>query len=245
MGTARTTTWYCAGPSTSPGCSVSGTIAVVAGRLAGRIVIARAPARARSRLRGLRPSRGRARRRLACGAPRPARALTAAARRRGRQVALIGGHGGDRQTRIRAGRRRPTPASGALPHALRRARAGAVHAGRPPRGVGGPEDPIGLPGRVPVHARDPLDDVPGAAVDDAPVRRLRHQRGDQRALPLPARPRPDGALDGVRHALPDGPRLRPPPLARRGRPRGRGRGHARGHAARCSRGSTSARSRCR
>ena len=53
-------------------------------------------------------------------------------------------------------------------------------------------------------------DVPRPAVDDAPVRRLRDRRGDQRALPLPARPRPDRAVDGVRHAVADGPRLRSP-----------------------------------
>ena len=52
--------------------------------------------------------------------------------------------------------------------------------------------------------------VPRAAVDDAPVRGLRHGGGDQRALPLPARARPDRAVDGVRHAVADGPRLRPP-----------------------------------
>ena len=56
-----------------------------------------------------------------------------------------------------------------------------------------PERDIGYPGRVPVHARRLPVDVPRAAVDDAPVRRLRHRRGDQRALPLPARPRPDRA----------------------------------------------------
>ena len=67
-------------------------------------------------------------------------------------------------------------------------------------------------------------------MDDAPVRGLRHRRGDQRALPLPARPRPDRALDGVRHAVADGPRLRPPALARRGRARGRRGRHARRHA---------------
>ena len=71
-----------------------------------------------------------------------------------------------------------------------------------------------LPGRVPVHARRLPVDVPRPAVDDAPVRRLRHGRGDQRALPLPARPRPDGPVDRVRHAVADGPRLRPPALAR-------------------------------
>ena len=71
------------------------------------------------------------------------------------------------------------------------------------------EERVGYPGRLPVHPRALSLDVPGAAVDDAPVRRLRHGRGDQRALPLPARPRPDRALDGLRHADPDGLRLRP------------------------------------
>ena len=58
---------------------------------------------------------------------------------------------------------------------------------------------------------------------------IRHRRGDERALPLPARPRPDRALDRVRHADADGPRLRRPPLAGRGRPRGRRDRHARRH----------------
>ena len=48
-------------------------------------------------------------------------------------------------------------------------------------------------------------------------------------LPLPARARADRALDGVRHALADGPRLRPPAVAGRGRARGRGDRHAPGH----------------
>ena len=51
---------------------------------------------------------------------------------------------------------------------------------------------------------------------------LRDGGGDERALPLPARPRPDRAVDGVRHAVADGPRLRPPEVAGRGRARGRG-----------------------
>ena len=46
--------------------------------------------------------------------------------------------------------------------------------------------------------------------------------GDERPLPLPARARPDRALDGVRHADADGLRLGPRALARRGRAR-RGR----------------------
>ena len=60
---------------------------------------------------------------------------------------------------------------------------------------------------------------------------LRHRRGDERAVPLPPRARPDGALDGVRHADADGPRLRQPALGRRGRARGRRRRLARGHGA--------------
>ena len=69
----------------------------------------------------------------------------------------------------------------------------------------------------------------GQALDDAPVRRLRHRRGDERALPLPARARADRALDRVRHADADGLRLGPPAIARRGRPRGRRDRLARGH----------------
>ena len=67
---------------------------------------------------------------------------------------------------------------------------------------------IGLPGGYPFTRGDLPLDVSRAAVDDAPVRRLRQRRGDQRALSLPARPRPDRALDRVRHAVADGPRLR-------------------------------------
>ena len=102
-----------------------------------------------------------------------------------------------------------------------------------------------LPRRVPVHPRRLPVDVPRAAVDDAPVRRLRHRRGDQRALPLPARPRPDRALDRLRHADPDGPRLRPRPLARRGRRARAWRSTRSTTWRRCSRASRSARSRPR
>src|SRR5438067_643720 len=98
----------------------------------------------------------------------------------------------------------------------RRADRAAVH----PRGSAGRRADR-LPGRVPVHARRVPVDVPRPPLDDAPVRRLRHGRGDERALPLPARPRPDGAEHGVRHAQPDGPRLGPSALARRGGARGR------------------------
>ena len=93
------------------------------------------------------------------------------------------------------------------------------------------EEPDRPPRRVPVHPRALPVDVPGAALDDAPVRRLRHGRGDQRALPLPARPRPDRPLDRLRHADPDGLRLRPRPQPRRGRARGRRRRHPRRHGA--------------
>ena len=57
------------------------------------------------------------------------------------------------------------------------------------------------------------------ALDDAPVRGLRQRRGDERALPLPARSGPDRALDCVRHADADGLRLGPPAVGGRGRSR--------------------------
>ena len=61
--------------------------------------------------------------------------------------------------------------------------------------------------RVPVHPRRPADDVPQPVLDDAPVRRLRDRRGDEPALPLPARAGPDRAVGRVRPADPDGLRL--------------------------------------
>ena len=67
---------------------------------------------------------------------------------------------------------------------------------------------------------------------------LRHRRGDQRALPLPARPRPDGPLDRLRHADPDGARLRRRPLPRRGRGGGGGDRHPRRHGDAVRAGST-------
>ena len=112
----------------------------------------------------------------------------------------------------------------ALHHDLRRAGRAALHRAGPAR-----PGEHRLPGRVPLHARGIPVDVPRAALDDAPVRGLRHRRGDQRALPLPARPRADRALHGLRHAVADGPRLRPPAQRGRGRPRGRGHRHARRH----------------
>ena len=83
--------------------------------------------------------------------------------------------------------------------------------------------------RLSLHARRLPVDVPRPAVDDAPVRGLRHRRGDQRALPLPARPRPGRPQHRLRHAEPHGLRLRPRAQPRRGRSRGRRRRHRRRH----------------
>ena len=55
-------------------------------------------------------------------------------------------------------------------------------------------------------------------------------RGDERALPLPARARPDGPLGRLRPADADRLRLRRPARARRGRPHGRRDRLARRHA---------------
>ena len=101
---------------------------------------------------------------------------------------------------------------------------------------------LGLPGRVPVHARRPADDVPRPVLDDAPVRRLRHRRGDERALPLPARAGPDRACRSPSTCR---PRWATTPTTRR--PRARSAGSA-SRSARsptwrcCSTGSRSARS---
>ena len=148
----------------------------------------------------------------------------------GRSRLADGGRAGV-QARVRAARRR------VLDH-LRPADRAALHGRR--IAPADPEETSRQPRRVPVHPRALPVDVPGAALDDAPVRRLRHRRGDQRALPLPARPRPDRALDRLRHADPDGLRLRPRAQPRRGRPRGRRRRHARRHGAALRRASRSA-----
>ena len=73
---------------------------------------------------------------------------------------------------------------------------------------------LGYPGELPVHARHPPDHVPGPALDHAPVRGLRHRRGDQRALPLPPGAGPDGALGRLRPPHADGLRLRRTPWPR-------------------------------
>ena len=59
--------------------------------------------------------------------------------------------------------------------------------------VGDNGDDIPLPGEFPYTARDPADDVSRAAVDDAPVCGPGGRRGEQPALPLPARPGSDRA----------------------------------------------------
>ena len=53
-------------------------------------------------------------------------------------------------------------------------------------------------------------------MDDAPVRRDGHRRGDEPALPVPARARTDRAVRGVRPPHADGVGLGPPTCRRRG-----------------------------
>ena len=95
-----------------------------------------------------------------------------------------------------------------------RAEAGVYAAGS------GRVEPGGATGdtrRVSVHARHPSHDVPGPALDDAAVRRVRHGRGHEPALQVPARARADGAVGRVRLPHADGLRLRSPTLGGRGR----------------------------
>ncbi len=72
--------------------------------------------------------------------------------------------------------------------------------------------------RAAVHPRPLSGHVPRAAVDDQAVRRLCLGGGDERALPLPARPRPDRTLRGVRPSDAARARLRRRAGGRRGRP---------------------------
>src|SRR5712692_7314929 len=94
-----------------------------------------------------------------------------------------------------------------------------------------------LPRRFSLHPRRAAHDVPRAALDDAPVRRLRRRRGIQPPLPLPLRQRPDRPLGRLRPAHPDGPRRRPRTRPRRGRPRRRFDRLARRHGDAASRAS--------
>ena len=171
------------------------------------------------RPRGARRRRaGAAHRAAAHAAPRGRRLLTAPnARRSGHQIrgspSICHGH-----AREDLAHQPPTTyeewealrlprARRAVHHGQRRARRAALHRGRP---AGFAPRSTRPPGQYPVHARRPRVDVPQPAVDHAPVRRLRHRRGDQRALPLPARPGPDRPQHRVRPADAHGPRHRRP-----------------------------------
>ena len=57
------------------------------------------------------------------------------------------------------------------------------------------ERDLGWPGEYPYTRGVQPTGLSRQALDDAPVRRLRHGEADQRALPLPARPRADRPLD--------------------------------------------------
>ena len=81
---------------------------------------------------------------------------------------------------------------------------------------------LGVARRVPVHARALPDRLPRPDLDHPPVRRLRQRPADQRALQDDPRPRWRRPLGRLRHADADGPRLRRPEGARRGRPLRRG-----------------------
>ena len=85
-------------------------------------------------------------------------------------------------------------------------------------------------GRVPVHPRRPAHHVPRPLLDHAPVRRLRHRRRHQRALPLPARAGPDRASRWPSTCPPRWAttRTRPRPSARSAGSASRSRQH-RGH----------------
>ena len=108
-----------------------------------------------------------------------------------------------------------------LHHAVRaRGRSGLRAAGRR-GGAGAGADR--LAGGVPVHPGHPRHRLPRQAVDDPPVLRLRQRAADQRAVQDAAGGRGRGPFRGLRHADPDGPRLRRPALA------GRGRALRRGH----------------
>ena len=99
-----------------------------------------------------------------------------------------------------------------------------------------------LPRRVPVHARRAADHVPRPLLDHAPVRRLRHRRGVEPALPLPARAGSDRPVRGLRPADPDRLRRRRPDRAGRSGQGGRLDRLPRRHGAACSTRSRSTRS---
>ena len=77
-----------------------------------------------------------------------------------------------------------------------------------------PAERLGEPGEYPFTRGVYPVDVPGPAVDDAAVRRIRHAGRDQRALPVPAGAGAGRPLGSLRHAHADGPGLRRPARAR-------------------------------
>ena len=125
--------------------------------------------------------------------PAPGRRVTGD-RRRGRGRAT-GADPGRERWRGDAPARRPLKAAARAPRAvrdvLRDRDRGPLHRGRHRRPRRGRATSAAR--GVPVHPRRPADDVPQPLLDDAPVRRLRHRRGDQPALPLPPRAGPDRA----------------------------------------------------
>ncbi len=138
----------------------------------------------------------------------------------------------------RARRRGPRLGIESSPSTERHVMARAAESGFPIKPVYGPADlPPDLPGApgraraVPVHPRRLPEHVHRPAVDDAPVRRLRHRQGVERALPPPRRAGHRRAVGRLRPADADGLRLRRPDRLRRGRQGRRRHRLARGHAA--------------
>ncbi|CAG6395573.1 hypothetical protein SCOCK_330084 [Actinacidiphila cocklensis] len=116
----------------------------------------------------------------------------------------------------------PTPPHqhcGGVKHDARVGKRPADRAGLRPGGAGGlgPGGEARRARRVPVHPGGLPVDVHRTALDDAPVRRLRHRLGVQRALQAADRQRHHGPVGRLRPAHPDGPRLGRAHRARRGR----------------------------
>ena len=117
----------------------------------------------------------------------------------------------DAAVAVRAGRGRATSRRC-------RARRSTRSTGRPTGDVGRGLRADRLAGGVPVHPRAVPDRLPRPDLDDPAVRRLRQRRADQRALQADPGRRRRWPVGRVRHADADGPRLRRPAGARRGRP---------------------------
>ena len=104
-------------------------------------------------------------------------------------------------------------------------RQAAVHRGRPAR----PAAHRHAAGLCALHSRPAGHDVRGAAVDDPPVRRLFHRRGEQCLLPPGAGRRRARRERGLRPGHPPRLRQRPPARHRRRRQGGGGHRFGRGH----------------